>query len=121
MIKTILLLEDDYTISKAFEKFASINDFIVFHFYTPSDMIDSKLDFSLIDLIVSDFDMMGETALDLLKYLKDNNINTPVILNTGNSCCINIIKNKRLDSNIVYYADKTECFKDIFEKINNLI
>lgn len=72
------------------------------------------------DIIISDFDMQENTAIDLLRYLADNNINKKIIIRSGNNTCQEQIKKAGYEKLVNVFLDKsTSLFKlkDILEKL----
>ena len=119
MNKLILHLEDDYIVRASFKlAFSKISNYTLKQFETPSN-VEKNL-YKKANIIISDYDMLNETALNMLKYLYDNNIKTPVIMYSGNDVCYNIIKNKNLNKNIIFWANKLMPISSIINMINNL-
>ena len=117
MTDLVLHLEDDYTVRMAFKLAFKTTSHRLLQFYAPSE-VDPNL-YSEARAIISDYDMLGETALDLLKYLRDHKIRTPVIMTSGDEGNYNKIKDLGLDKNIIFWANKVTPINDIIIMINN--
>lgn len=78
----ILLLEDDDILRKNIEKFLTIKKYKVDSFDNGSQLLDNtnlfEYDFFVLDINVPDID-----GFEILKYIKDKNIETPVIFISG--------------------------------------
>lgn len=73
----------------------------------------SLVPISKADVIVTDFDMGENTAINLLEYLYNNKLSPVVIIRSGNNTCKSIIS-KTIYKNLVYlYLDKTVALKEI--------
>ena len=119
MSKLILHLEDDYNVKASFRlAFSKLPEYKLMQFDTPSDVKNTL--YEKAHIIISDFDMFDETAIKMLKYLQDNNINTPVIMHSGNEENYQEIKELGLDKNVILWADKLTSMKSILIKIKNL-
>ena len=73
------------------------------------------------DIIISDFDMGNNTALDLLEYLKQENLKKKVIIHSGNQNCKSIIKKASYDSLVDKYLDKTSSLFDLKQIIKEIL
>lgn len=73
------------------------------------------------DIIISDFDMGNNTALDLLEYLKQENLKKKVIIHSGNQNCKSIIKKVGYDSLVNKYLDKTSSLFDLKQIIKEIL
>lgn len=73
----------------------------------------SLVPISKADVIITDFDMGENTAIDLLEYLYKNKLSPIIIIRSGNVNCKHIIS-KTIYENLVYlYLDKITSLKDI--------
>jgi len=119
MNKIIIHLEDDYIVRESFKlAFSKFSNYILKQFEMPS-LVEKEL-YKKARVIISDYDMQNETALEMLKYLDDNNLKTKVIMYSGNEENYEIIKNKKLDKNIVFWANKLIPISSVINMINNL-
>lgn len=114
----VLHLEDDYSVRMAFKLAFKTTSHKLIQFCTPSE-VNPEL-YIQARAIISDYDMLNETALDLLTYLRDNKIKTPVIMTSGDEGNYDKIKKVKLDKNIVFWANKMTPINDIIIMINNL-
>lgn len=78
----ILILEDNISLSKVIEIIAKKMGHVVKAYISPFDAISDNAIESA-DLIISDYEMAPGTALDLFKYMKENNLYNKVVMNTG--------------------------------------
>ena len=119
MNKIVIHLEDDYVVRASFKlAFSKFSNYILKQFETPS-LVEKEL-YKKAHVIISDYDMQNETALEMLKYLYDNDLKTKVIMYSGNEENYKIIKDKKLDKNIIFWANKSMPVSNIINMINNL-
>lgn len=119
MNKIVIHLEDDYIVRESFKlAFSKFSNYILKQFEMPS-LVKREL-YKKAYVIISDYDMQNETALEMLKYLDDNDLKTKVIMYSGNEENYEAIKNKKLDKNIVFWANKLTPISNIINMINNL-
>ena len=117
----ILILEDTESYAKLLSFIAKKLGHNVANFPKPSDAIKQNM-VKHADLIISDFEMDdGETALDLLEYLKNNNVLKPVIINSGMQNVSKVIKDAGYDNFVNFYADKLGNVEYFKELITNLL
>ena len=120
MTHLVLHLEDDYCVRASFKlAFARFSNYKLKQFACPSEVPEEL--YVKASIIVSDFDMCGETALDMLKYLHEHKLETPVIIHSGNDQNHNYIKNLGLDKNVIFQADKLTSVKDIIMVIKKTL
>ena len=118
--KLIIQLEDEFSIQSIFKTIAKkhgYNNIIQYNDATEAN-IDNK--YNNAKVIVSDYNMPGGDAIYMLSFLKEHDINTPVILLSGLSSNFDIIKEKSLDKNIIAFEEKPESMNKIFKIIDNL-
>lgn len=117
----ILILEDTESYAKLLSFIARKLGHNVVSFTKPSDAIKQNM-IKHADLIISDFEMDdGETALDLLEYLKNNTILKPVIINSGMANVNKIIEDTGYDNFVNFYADKLGNVQYFKELITNAL
>ena len=117
----ILILEDTESYAKLLTYIAKKLGHNVVCYSKPSDAIKQNM-IKHADLIISDFEMDdNETALDLLEYLKNNNILKPVIINSGMTNVNKIIENAGYNNFVNFYADKLGNVEYFKELINNTL
>ena len=117
--KLIIHLEDEMSPKMIFRHFFNKKGYTVLDFSDSSEANEANK-YADAKVIVSDFDMRGENALSMLRFLQDNDISTPVIMHSANRSNYDLIKQKGLDKNVVMWADKNGMLKDIFDKIETL-
>lgn len=119
MTNLVLHLEDDYNVRASFKlAFTCFSNYDLKQFECPSEVPNELYKKAMV--IISDFDMYGETALDMLKYLQKHELEIPVIMCSGNDQSYAYIKELGLDKNIVFWADKLTPIKDIIIIIKSL-
>lgn len=99
----IVIFEDSEVVGKMLALFCKKSGFEVVVYEKPSNAINNlkgQNDIKTADLIISDFDMIDETALNLLSYIQEHNIKVNLIVNSGNHEAENLI-NKNGFSNLV--------------------
>ena len=117
--KLIIHLEDEIGPKMFFRHFFTKKGYTVLDFSDASEANEAN-QYKNAKVIISDFDMAGENALSMLRFLQSNNISTPVIMHSGNKSNYDLIKSKGLDKNVIMWADKDESLKNILEKIESL-
>lgn len=119
MTDLVLHLEDDYNVRASFKlAFTHFSNYDLKQFECPSE-VPNEL-YKKAAVIISDFDMYDETALDMLKYLQKQKLEVPVIMCSGNDQSYAYIKELGLDKNIVFWADKLTPIRDIIIIIKSL-
>ena len=119
MTNLVLHLEDDHNVRASFKlAFTRLSNYDLKQFECPSEVPDELYKKAMV--IISDFDMYDETALDMLKYLQKQKLEIPVIMCSGNDRSYDYIKELGLDKNIVFWADKLTPIRDIIIIIKSL-
>ena len=116
----IIHLEDEDNLQMMFKIMAKkrgYNNIIQYH-----DATEANLDNKYADakVIVSDFNMSGGDAPYMLSFLKQNNIKTPVIIQTGISSNLDTIKEKGLMDNIIALEEKPVSADKLFSIIEKI-
>ena len=82
--KRLLIVEDDRTFAKIISSFLQKNDFEV-EVCVKGQEAFKKLEEKRFDLVITDFRLPDTTGIEVLRHLKESNIQIPVILMTGYS------------------------------------
>ena len=80
------------------------------------DLID--IDFTMIDMVISDWNMPNLTGIDLLKYMKSKGVNVPVLMVTGRNDSASVIEAK--ENKVSGYIRKPFSMKELEKKIVNI-
>lgn len=116
-MKNILLIDDDFIIRELFKRIL-----VAYNISTLSSFPDiAATDIFKYDLIISDFNIGAYSGLDVLKYLIEHKYKNPVIINSGNEQCKEIIENSHYYPIVKAYLTKTENVKTILNTIKNVI
>jgi len=76
----------------------------------------SRLKHSSYDLIISDFNMPGESGLDLFRYVSRRHPGVPFILMTGSSD--NLVKREALRMGVCKYVEKPFQFSELMKMVS---
>ena len=120
MSENVLILEDNLPVSQTLCLICKKLGFNFKAYESPQDAIENN-DVKDADLIISDFDMVGGTALDLLQYMKDKGLRNTVLINSGNPQAKESIEKAGLNDLVTDYLDKfasISTFKNII--LNNV-
>ena len=118
MTNLVLHLEDDYNVRASFKlAFTHFSNYDLKQFECPSEVPDELYKKTMV--IISDFNMYDETALDMLKYLQKQKLKVPIIMYSGNDQSYDYIKELGLHKNIIFWADKLTPIKDILTIIKS--
>ncbi len=83
-IQRLLIIEDDRTFAKIISSFLQKNDFEV-EVCVKGQEAFKKLEEKRFDLVITDFRLPDTTGIEVLRHLKESNIQIPTILMTGYS------------------------------------
>jgi len=118
----ILILDDEYSIRSVLELTLKKNGFKVGSIESVDRALEledtSLAPISTADLIISDFEMFDKTAMDLLKYLDEHNLNIPVIIHSGYINAEKEIKNSKYKNLVLHFISKPATKNDILTAIN---
>lgn len=117
MIK-ILYLEDDLNLSETIVEFLEENNFSV----TPVYNSDEALDFlykNSYDILILDVNVPGINGFDLLKYIREANIDTPTIFTTSLSSMDDV--NMGYSVGADDYLRKPFALQELFLRINAIV
>lgn len=121
----ILILDDEEHITKLKELYLKALGYSTYTLTSVERALEledtSIAPISKADIIISDFDMGNNTALDLLEYLKQENLKKKVIIHSGNQNCKSIIKKAGYDSLVNTYLDKTSSLFDLKQIIKEIL
>jgi len=101
----ILILEDDSFYAQSLVLLCKRLKCNYATYEKPSDAIRQDM-IKHADLIICDYDMLDESALNLLQYLKENKINKKILINSGNIGCRKIIESNNYQDLITAYTNK---------------
>lgn len=113
----ILIFEDTESIAKVLEIVSKRLGHNVKTYSNPFEAFDNDSFIRSADLIISDYDMGGATALDLLAYLKENNIQVKVVINSANPSVKEFIDSTGYNDLITGYVNKNSDIEDIQDYI----
>lgn len=88
----VLVLEDSIAEQQLLNVMIAKCGFEADFYNNVSEVLDNPSILSNASLIICDCDLVDSNTLPVLKYMKDNNINTPVVLNSGNYGFDTIVK-----------------------------
>lgn len=121
----ILILDDEEHVTKLKELYLKTLGYSIYALTSVERALEledtSIAPISNADIIISDFDMGNNTALDLLEYLKQENLKKKVIIHSGNQNCRSIIKKAGYDSLVNKYLDKTSSLFDLKQIIKEIL
>ena len=121
----ILILDDEEHVTKLKELYLKTLGYSTYSLNSVERALEledtSIAPISNADIIISDFDMGNNTALDLLEYLKQENLKKKVIIHSGNQNCKSIIKKAGYDSLVDKYLDKTSSLFDLKQIIKEIL
>lgn len=80
----ILLVEDDFQLSSAIETFLKIKNYQVEAVHDGENAIDC-IDNRAYDLYITDINLPNVTGLDIVKYIRQKDKNSPIIMITASS------------------------------------
>ncbi len=80
------------------------------------DLID--IDFSMIDMVISDWNMPNLTGIELLRYMKSKGVNVPVLMVTGRNDTASVVEAK--NNSVSGYIRKPFSMKELEKKITNI-
>jgi len=110
----VLILEDDENYAKCLYIMVKKLGHCAVTFFKPSEAIAQNM-ITNADLIISDYEMEDETVLDLLEYLKKNNFNKVVLVNSGYAFIKDEIDKKDYSKLVAEYTNKS-ITKEILKK-----
>ena len=106
----VLLVEDNLSVAAIFKILAKRMGINLVHQTSAERTLELEdtphAPISLANLIILDFDLVGENTLPILQYIKDNNITTPVIMNSANPSIKDTIDKNGFTDIIKEYKDK---------------
>ncbi len=114
----ILLLEDEYSLRISIEEFLEDLGFIVESFENSSDAMDAIFDRSF-DLLLLDVKVPGINGFELLKTLREHNIDTPAIFITSMTH-VNDLE-KGFESGCCDYIKKPFDLKELQIRVENVL
>ena len=121
----ILILDDEEHVAKLKELYLKTLGYSTYTLTSVERVLEledtSIVPISNADIIITDFDMGNNTALDLLEYLKQENLKKKVIIHSGNQNCKSIIKKAGYDSLVDKYLDKTSSLFDLKQIIKEIL
>lgn len=101
----VLILEDDIIYRKCLYITIKKLGHSPVLFIKPSDAIKQNM-IIYADLIISDYEMEDETILELLCYLRKNNISKTLLVNSGYAMAKQIIIDNNYAELVTEYTDK---------------
>lgn len=122
----IVFLEDEFGVQTVLKLKCKKYGLDAKFYSMPYEFIDeikddpqAKLD--EIDYIITDFDMGGESALDLLDYLEQNNLSANVFLHSGNMNACAALPNEypKYVKRVFLKASDTSQLFDLLNELNN--
>lgn len=123
--KNILILEDDISVANILSLIIKKLGYNLMHLFSVNRALEledtSHCPISNADLIITDFDMIGENALPLLQYIKDQNLTVPVIMYSGNTSVKAIIKDKGFTNIVSVFINKAVSVNEIRNNIIHLL
>jgi DNA-binding NtrC family response regulator len=105
-MKKIVILEDNKTMTLVLRSVIRKCGFEVVNFEDVETTLDNIDEINNASLFICDFDLPDGNSLVVLQKMKDNNINTPVALNSGNSGAIDAIVSRGLGELIKHNLNK---------------
>jgi len=114
----ILYLEDDINLSETISEFLEDNDFEVTCVYSSDELLDIVYD-KIFDIFIFDVNVPNKNGFELLKELRDTDINTPTIFTTT----LNDINSldKGYESGADDYLRKPFSVRELSHRINALV
>jgi len=114
----ILYLEDDINLSETISEFLEDNDFEVTCVYSSDELLDIVYD-KIFDIFIFDVNVPNKNGFELLKELRDTDINTPTIFTTT----LNDINSldKGYESGADDYLRKPFSVRELLHRINALV
>jgi len=114
----ILLLEDDFTLSKEISAFFTSKEFECFPYYDGALLLKKYLPYEY-DLIVLDINVPGKNGIDVCKGIREIDKKTPVLMLTAFS----EIEDKlaSFDNGADDYLVKPFHFEELFARISSLL
>lgn len=109
----ILIFEDTESVAKVLKIIIKKLGHKVRAYTNPFEAFDNDSFIRSADLIISDYDMGGATALDLLSYLKENNIQVKLVINSANLNVKELIDNAGYSKLVAGYINKDSGIKAI--------
>ncbi|WP_166926457.1 response regulator transcription factor [Flavobacterium poyangense] len=114
----ILLLEDDFTLSKEISTFFTSKEFECFPYYDGTLLVKKYLP-NVYDLIILDINVPGTTGIDVCKAIREVDKKTPIIMLTAFS----EIEDKlaSFDNGADDYLVKPFHFEELYARISSLL
>ncbi|TDW44100.1 DNA-binding response OmpR family regulator [Flavobacterium sp. 270] len=114
----ILLLEDDFTLSKEISAFFTSKEFECFPYYDGSLLLKKYLPYEY-DLIILDINVPGTTGIEVCKGIRENDKKTPIIMLTAFS----EIEDKlaSFDNGADDYLVKPFHFEELYARASSLL
>lgn len=105
-MKKIVILEDNKTMTLVLRSVIRKCGFEAVNFEDVETTLDNIEEINNASLFICDFDLPDDNSLVVLQKMKDNNINTPVALNSGNSGAMDAIVAQGLGELIKHNLNK---------------
>ncbi|MHC0443023.1 response regulator transcription factor [Flavobacterium sp. 3-210] len=114
----ILLLEDDFTLSKEISAFFSSKGFECISYYDGALLLKKYVPYEY-DLIILDINVPGTNGIDVCKGIRENDKKTPIIMLTAFSEIDD--KLASFDNGADDYLVKPFHFEELFARISSLL
>lgn len=116
--KHILVIDDDTRLRRLLHRYLNQNDFFVSEADNPKTAREMMKNFSF-DLFVLDVMMPGESGIEFSKWLRENDIHTPILMLTAMGTVQNRIDG--LEAGVDDYLAKPFEPKELLLRINSIL
>ena len=116
--KHILVIDDDTRLRRLLHRYLNQNDFFVSEADNPKTAREMMKNFSF-DLFVLDVMMPGESGIEFSKWLRENNIHTPILMLTAMGNVQSRIEG--LEAGVDDYLAKPFEPKELLLRINSIL
>ncbi|MDA7816936.1 response regulator transcription factor [Sulfurimonas sp.] len=114
----VLLVEDDLQLNKAVETYLKLQKYEVTSNTNGDDAINS-IDTTSYDMYILDINLPGVNGIDIIKYIRQKDMHTPIVMITASIEVDNFIK--AYDNGCSEYIKKPFHLKELQIRINNLL